>query len=690
MKRVLLLAISLWFTMGAAFAQNHRCGTMEYHEYLKTVDPSYESAHDQIEQMIQQRLSSDKSWRTSGVITIPVVFHILYSTNNSTQNISNARIQAQLDVLNQDFSGTNADVTNVPSVFQPFVANTGIQFCLAVRDPNGNTTDGIIRKQTSTTSFSSNNGIKFDAQGGSNAWPRDSYLNIWVGNLSGGLLGYAQFPGGAANTDGVVLLNGSVGGPGALGTASPYNRGRTATHEIGHWLNLRHIWGDANCGNDQVADTPVQQGPNFGCPTFPKISCSNGPNGEMFMNYMDYTDDNCMIMFTEGQGIRMNAAITASRPQLLNSLGCVPVTAGAPIANFVASATNIPVGTSINFTDLSSGSPTSWAWSFPGGTPNSSTVQNPTNITYNAVGTYPVTLIATNANGSDTETKTGYITVTSGGGGGGGCDTITNLPATFTPTVLLSNNSGYVSGHNGYGDLGKAEFFSQAVPANYQVVGMLVGFGVATNSNTTNTFNMNVWNGGGAGGGPGAIAVSATKTYADAAADVTNGNLTFAALTPTSITAPYFAGITFTYAAGDTLAIIHTADGEVTPGTAWEQFDTGVWYAFNSTSSWGVEVGMIILPILCDPNSTNDPIQDGIVIYPNPTSGQLVLHNSNNTSDPAVIRITNMVGQVMMTNNLSSFTGTHYMDLSGLANGLYSVEVVTGNTNMTYRIVLNK
>lgn len=689
MKRVLLFAIALWFTMGAAFAQNHRCGTMEYHEYLKTVDPSYESAQDQIEQMIQQRLASDKSWRTSGTITIPVVFHILYSTNNSTQNISNARIQAQLDVLNQDYSGTNADVTNVPSVFQPFVANTGIQFCLAVRDPNGNTTDGIIRKQTTTTSFSTNNAIKFDAQGGSNAWPRDSYLNIWVGNLSGGLLGYAQFPGGAANTDGVVLLNGSVGGPGALGTASPYNRGRTATHEVGHWLNLRHIWGDATCGNDQVADTPTQQTANYGCPSFPKITCSNGPNGDMFMNYMDYTDDNCMIMFTEGQGNRMNAAITASRPQLLNSLGCVPVTAGAPTANFVASQTNIPVGTSINFTDLSSGSPTSWAWSFPGGNPSSSTVQNPANITYNTVGTYAVTLVATNASGSDTETKTGYITVTSGGGSGG-CDTITNLPATFTPTILLSNNSGYVSGHNGYGDLGKAEFFSQAVPANYQVVGVLIGFGVAKNGNTTNTFNVNVWNGGGAGGGPGTVAVSATKTYADAAADVTNGNLTYTALTPTSITAPYFAGITFTYAAGDTLAIIHTADGEVAPGTAWEQFDTGTWYALNSASSWGVDVGLIVLPILCDPSSTNEPIKDGIVIYPNPTSGQLVLHNSNNTADPAVIRITNMVGQVMITNNLSSFSGTHYMDLSGLANGLYSVEVVTGNTNMTYRIVLNK
>ncbi len=626
------------------------------------------------------------------MVTVPVVFHVLYNINNSTQNISNARIMAQMDVLNQDFAGTNPDVGNVPSVFQPFVANTGIQFCLAVRDPNGNVTDGIIRKQTTVTSFSSNNNIKYDANGGSNAWPAGSYLNIWVGQLSGGLLGYAQFPGGAAATDGVVLLNGSVGGPGALGTAAPYNRGRTATHEIGHWFNLRHINGDSNCGNDQVADTPTQASLNFGCPTFPKISCGNGPNGEMFMNYMDYVDDNCMIMFTNGQSTRMNTSITASRATLLTSQGCVPVTIGAPNADFVASATNITVGTSINFTDLSSGSPTTWLWTFTGGTPSSSNVQNPTNITYNTAGVYPVSLTVTNAQGNDTETKNGYITVNPAGGGGG-CDTLSNFPPTATPTLLFSNNGGYVSGHNNYLDMGKADKFSQTIQPNYAVTGLLIGFGVAKNANTTNTFNMKIWNATGPGGAPGATALATVaKTYAAAAADVIGGSLTYASFaTPVVVTSPFFAGIDFTYAVGDTLAIIHTADGEVTPGTSWEQFDTGTWYAFSdATSSWGIDVGMAIYPILCDPTSTNNPVQNGIIVYPNPTSGQLIIHNTNTGGQAAVVTVSNVIGQPVLVNRYADFSGTHYINLSELTNGLYFVEVSNGNNKSVNRIVLNK
>lgn len=687
MKKVLLTLLTLWFSLNASVAQYQRCGTMEQHEEMMSNDAQYAENHRQIENMIQQRMNIDKSWRTTGIVTIPVVFHVLYNQNNATQNISTARINAQMTVLNQDFSGTNTDVVNVPSVFQPFVANTQIQFCLAVRDPNGNTTDGIIRKQTTVTSFgSSGNPIKFNSSGGDDAWPRDSYLNIWVGNLGGGLLGYAQFPGGAATTDGVVVLNGSVGGPGALGTAAPYNRGRTATHEIGHWFNLRHINGDANCGDDFVADTPTQQSLNGGCPSFPKISCGNGPNGEMFMNYMDYVDDNCMIMFSEGQGIRMNTAINVSRPSLLNSMGCVPVVAGAPVANFQASATTIPVGTSINFTDLSTGSPTTWSWSFPGANPSSSTQQNPTNINYPSAGTYNVSLTATNGNGSNTHTKNGYIIVTSGGTGG--CDTVSNIPASWTPSLLMSSNGGYVSGHNGYMDIAKAEIFSQAIPANYEAVGLLIDFGVAKNANSTNTFNMQFWSG--TGGTPGSSLVTTTKTYAAAAADVTGGNLTYAAVAPTTLTSPYFAGVSFTYAAGDTLAIKHTATGEVAICTAWEQWSDQSWVAFDGTGGWGVVAAMAIYPILCDPTGVNEPVKNGIVIYPNPTSGQLIIHNSNNTSLPAVFKINNMIGQTVMQQELSSFSGTHYMDLSGLENGLYLVEVITGNTQMVYRIMLNK
>jgi hypothetical protein len=185
-----------------------------------------------------------------------------------------------------------------------------IQFCLAKIDPNGKATSGIVRRKTTKKSFSSNDAVKFSSRGGDDAWPADQYLNIWVCNLGHGLLGYAQFPGGPASTDGVVILYSAFGD--TLTVKAPYDKGRTATHEIGHWLNLRHIWGDDNgacTGSDLVGDTPNQANSNFGCPTFPHVSCSNGPNGDMFMNYMDYTDDACMFMFTNGQRDRSYAVL---------------------------------------------------------------------------------------------------------------------------------------------------------------------------------------------------------------------------------------------------------------------------------------------------------------------------------------------------------------------------------------------
>jgi hypothetical protein len=146
--------------------------------------------------------------------------------------------------------------------------------------------------------------------------PTTKYLNFWICNLGEGLLGYAQFPGGPAKTDGVVILYTAFGTTGAA--AAPFNLGRTATHEVGHWLNLRHIWGDkTDCsGSDQVSDTPKAQMPNYGTPTWPHISCNNGPNGDMFMNYMDYVDDAAMFMFTQGQAARLNATLAGPRKKI--------------------------------------------------------------------------------------------------------------------------------------------------------------------------------------------------------------------------------------------------------------------------------------------------------------------------------------------------------------------------------------
>jgi len=392
---------------------DHRtCGTMDNLQNEIAADPSRAEYLRQLDKQTEEWIKNNQDYinSTKTLITIPVVVHVLYNT--TAQNISDAQINSQITALNQDYRNLNADGTNVPSAFQSLRADVEVEFCLATVDPNGATTTGITRTQTSNTSFSmSSNNMKYTSQGGHDIWDRDNYLNIWVCNLAGGLLGYAQFPGGTAATDGVVILYTAFG---TMGTAqAPYNKGRSATHEIGHWLNLIHIWADDGGGcsqDDQVTDTPVQADMNYGCPSFPQNTCGTD---NMTMNYMDYTDDGCMYMFTLGQKARMVAALNGPRSPLLTSNVC-GTTGTPPVADFTANVTTIPVGGTVNFTDLSTNTPTSWSWSFTGGTPATSTSQNPTGITYNTAGTYDVTLTATNSFGSDAETKTAYITVVNG------------------------------------------------------------------------------------------------------------------------------------------------------------------------------------------------------------------------------------------------------------------------------------
>ena len=323
-----LCALFLGIALAITAAAQRNCGSMDYLQQQIAADPDRAAQLEQVDAFTAQWIH-DHGAEERAVVTIPVVFHVVYA--NSAQNISDAKIQAQVAQLNADFARLNSDAGNTPSAFAALGANTEVQFCLAQRDPSGNATSGIVRRSTTTASFSDNDGVKFTSSGGSNAWPAGSYLNFWSANLSGGLLGYAQFPGGGASTDGVVCLYSSIGSIASPGTASPYNLGRTATHEVGHWLNLRHIWGDANCGSDLVSDTPTQQTDNGGCPSFPRVTCSNGPNGDMFMNYMDYTDDACMNLFTLGQKTRMQALFGTggSRVSLASSLGCTPPTGGS-------------------------------------------------------------------------------------------------------------------------------------------------------------------------------------------------------------------------------------------------------------------------------------------------------------------------------------------------------------------------
>ena len=256
-------------------------------------------------------------------LTIPVVGHDFYNDPN-TEKISDAQIFSQIQVLNADYRRLNADFSIVPGAFSGIAADMKIEFCMASRTPSGSATNGITRTQTSVLEFTGDNAVKSSATGGKDPWNPQNYLNFWVCNLGGGLLGYAQFPADLATspeTDGVVIGYKYFGNTGPA-VAPPYNLGRTATHEVGHWLNLRHIWGDASCGDDFVNDTPTQEDHNYQCPNFPHITCSNGPNGDMFMDYMDYVNDNCMAMFSEGQKVRVQATIAGARSGLSSSLGC--------------------------------------------------------------------------------------------------------------------------------------------------------------------------------------------------------------------------------------------------------------------------------------------------------------------------------------------------------------------------------
>lgn len=342
----LLQTVSLWgqqeyiTTIKTESGKIIRCFTNEKMAEAVQENPSLRKrqvlTEARINRYIEQEKLTFKGRSAPPVYTIPVVVHILYRTN--AQNISDQRIYEQLQVLNEDYRRTNSDANNVPTAFAGVVADTEIEFCLATKDPNNNSTTGITRTQTSVSNIGNGNSYYSTAAGGIDIWDSNKYLNIWVCELGGGVLGYTYTPGGApSGADGVVIGYQYFGKTGA---SAPYNGGRTTTHEVGHWLNLQHVWGPGNGGcnqDDGVSDTPLQDQSNGGCPSHPSTSCGTA---DMFMNYMDYVNDNCMNSFTAGQKTRMRAAIVAARPGLLTSQACVIASDDAGVSEI-----NSPSGT---------------------------------------------------------------------------------------------------------------------------------------------------------------------------------------------------------------------------------------------------------------------------------------------------------------------------------------------------------
>lgn len=297
--RTFLLGVGIF--IASSVTAQRQCASSAYNDIQLAADPAFISRTSSIENFIKQKrtLLARETGEGAMIIRIPVVVHVIYK--NESQNISEAQIKSQIDALNRDFRRTNSDTVNTPGRFKSRAADVQIEFALATADPMGRPTTGIVRKKTSVNNWMLDDRIKSSSQGGDDGWDSRYYLNIWTGNLFS-LLGFSSLPAGQPEKDGVVIHYNAFG---TINTAAPYEMGRTAVHEIGHWLGLKHIWGDTYCGDDLVDDTPKQGNFTSGCPNSFRSSCSNGSLGDMYMNYMDYTSDACMNLFTAGQKERM-------------------------------------------------------------------------------------------------------------------------------------------------------------------------------------------------------------------------------------------------------------------------------------------------------------------------------------------------------------------------------------------------
>jgi PKD repeat protein len=590
------------------------CATMEEDARNRARFPQRGSL-DEFENFIQRKLTEinrrDASGRTQAtIVSIPIVVHIVHNGEavGTGANLSQAQVSAQLAVLNEDFrrkAGTPGFNDN------PAGADIEIEFCLSPVDENGVTMaePGIDRYDGNQTDWSREeieNKLK-----PTTIWNPNLFYNIWTVKfdpVDANLIGYAQFPdqsglpglqekGGPASTDGVVIRYqsfGSVDKGNFPVMQAPYNKGRTLTHETGHWLGLRHIWGDGNCAEDFVSDTPPASGPSSGCPVG-RISCG-GVN--MVQNYMDYSDDACMNIFTTGQKNRMRAVIENSprRQSLIEANLCSPAVADAPVPNFMADKLEcVLLGSEVNFTDLSSNFPTEWEWTFEGGDPNTSTERNP-KVIYNTPGSFDVTLTVTNDIGSATLTLTDYIVVSEEGL----CRDFTNFLPGFTTSVLQlsafgSNYTGYLTGHNNANTSAFSEFFINDCGYKY-VSGASIKFGVAASTIEDAKLYVTVWNARGAQSSPGSVIERKEVLLKQIKDDVANGvatEINFDRETPV-FSRPFHVGVEIEYNQGYTVAITSSANGEATNATAWVKKSDGMWELF--TIAFGANIAMDIRP----------------------------------------------------------------------------------------------
>lgn len=710
MKRIFttLLVLGMLFGFGTQLnAQNKTCGTAEVMAKLFEDHPRYKERHQAAVENTkaiakahaQEQQQSHQHSRA--VRTIPVVFHVIY--NNSAENLSDNVLNAALQTMNEDFRKMNSDFSNTRSTFQGVAADAEIEFCLASVDPDGNPTTGIVRVQTNKTQWSystETHDMKSSSTGGSDGWPFDEYYNIWIVDLdsynsqTGGTAAYALLPSVGSQweaIDGTVADYETVSGG-----------DRTLTHETGHYLNLYHPWGSGSgsCGDDDgFSDTPNTDGPTYNCPQS-QVACGVLTQWE---NFMDYSF--CSTMFTAEQAAEMNSILstnynsswpgTVGRASLNTSQGCQGQT--SPVsADFIGTPTFGTPGTTVQFTDQSTGSIVSWNWNFGDG--GTSTQQNPSH-TYNTVGLYTVTLTVSDGTNSDTRTRTSYIDISTNGGGT--CDTIYSPFINGTNIELRpSEGGGYATGNNGYGDFAKAEAYPLSQPR--EIPSLIVWFGdVITGSGDPNSsvvlgiYSMDgtgTVNGGGTGPAPGTLLGGGALPVSS----VTTANPILLGLpNPISVSSDYAVFVDFTQlSAGDSVAVYQTVDGDGNSADrAWEQWDDGLWYTM--LYSWPLDIDLALIPIECPQSITGielEEVNQIMNVYPNPAQdGMFSVQYSLTKKSDVTISVYDAIGKELFNTSAQNVTNDRVeVDLSTESEGVYFVRLTSDNGSLVRKVVLTR
>ncbi|MCU0359948.1 MAG: M43 family zinc metalloprotease [Bacteroidia bacterium] len=623
-------------------------------------------------QKVEEYKATNPDYKTSSAdYVIPVVFHIIHGGQNegTFPNVSQAQINSQIPILNADFAGTGFNVSNFSNTnFSPsLIANCNITFCLAEKDPTGNTLPqkGIDRVNytsngwSNPTSFTSSNGFQTyfnNTVKPATIWDPSRYLNIWISdvNSSVGLLGYATFPSGTglsgltsglgtATSDGVWCWSRAIGNTGSV--QFPFDKGRTLTHEVGHWVGLRHIWGDGTCATDFCNDTPTQQGANTGCPIYPTISCSNGPNGDLFMNFMDYCDDACLYMFTPDQRLRIQTAMANGqfRTQL---------------------------------------------------TASSATLCG---------GSTPVACSDTISNFGITDSLNAFRRATA------------SVSETFCPQG--SGKAGYIAGTNCWGDLEKAEFISATKysgASNPVVTGVIVLFFQYGNFGTDGSSNvsMNIYSGSNANTQPGSLLGSTSVNLANIAATTNTAGVSycgnpalafslplimpfkfnFATPVPVPTNGGFFASVGIPNVTGDTVAILDKLTA--TSNTAWEKWSDNSWNSMKVAWGNSRNFNLAILPVIeCGTVGLKETINrlNDVTLFPNPGSGKVSLLSDKVLNNELRVTVYDLYGK-QINAMLQTDAGKllYQIDLSKEQAGVYFIEVESAEGKKAFKYILQK